>query len=296
MSFTYIDIGIVALLLIFFLFGIKKGFMDSILSLVGGLVSLVIAILLADQVVQLIGDTFGIRTAISNWATGFLTNLFNPEGVENHPLTSPIGEENIGNLVMMAIGKLGLPESISQSIGGALTTAITNSIQGTEIAQKSLVQIINPIMTQAIMLVIAVILTFIVIRIIVAIIEAITKAILRVSKSLRGLDRLLGGVVGIVKGALAVLIIFTIGFFVLSGTDPNSQGGDLKTQVRVTIEQSQIGKLVYDNNPIPAWITQNINIDKILGDILGGGNNQPQTTPDPTSEPSPSPEPTGDLE
>jgi uncharacterized membrane protein required for colicin V production len=298
MALTYIDIGILVILVIAFFVGIKKGFIDSILSLIGGLVSLIIAILLASTVVDLIGDTFGIRTYIQNWSVKFLTDLFNPDGVKGHLLTSPIGEENIENLIAQAMAQLKLPAAISGPIADALAKAINASIANTNIANNSLVDILAPVVTQAIMLVIAVILTFIVIRIVVAIVEVITKAILRTSSSLRGLNRIMGGVIGIVKGALAVVIIFTIGAFVLGGVDPESESNDLKTQIRKTIDQSAIGSVVWEMNPIPKYITQNINIEEILNEeilnkIIRGDNTQPDPTgtPAPTATPDETAEP-----
>ncbi|MDD4002645.1 MAG: CvpA family protein [Clostridia bacterium] len=299
MALTYIDIGILAILVIAFFVGIKKGFIDSILSLIGGLVSLIIAILLASTVVDLIGDTFGIRSSIQNWSVKFLTDLFNPEGVEGHLLTSPIGAENIENLIAQAMAQLKLPAAIADPISKALATAISGSIANTNVANSSLVDILAPVVTQAIMLVIAVILTFIVIRIVVAIVEAITKAILRTSSSLRGLNRLLGGVIGILKGALAVVIIFTIGSFVLGGVDPESESQDLKTQIRSTIDKSAIGSVIWESNPLPKYITDNINIEEILNKIIRGENNEPdpEGTPAPTAEATaePTPQPTAET-
>jgi hypothetical protein len=119
----------------------------------------------------------------------------------------------------------------------------------------------------------------------VGIIEAITKAILRTSKSLRGINRFLGGIIGIAKGALIVVIIFTIGSFFLTGD--TSTG--LKNQIKTNVDQSVIGKYIYDNNPIPGYITSNINLDGILGNItglFGGDNNNPENSAEPTPSPS----------
>lgn len=290
MTFTYIDIGIVAILLIAFFVGVKRGFVDSILGLIGGIVSLVIAILLADTVVALIGDFLGIKSSIQTWATGFLTDsVFKG----NTLFTQPMDPENVSSIVAQALEQLKLPEMISAPLAGSLESLVNGVLANTEIANASLVNILAPVITRVIMLIIAVILTFIVIRIIVAIIEAIAKAILKTSKALRGLDRFFGGIVGLVKGALAVLIIFTLGTFVLSGTDPN--GTDIKAQIVQTIDDSTIGKYVYHNNILTKLITDNINWESIEQLITG----QPAATPaptaapssTPTAEPTPTPEP-----
>ena len=51
-QFTYVDIGIIAFVVIFFFIGLKRGFIDSVLGLIGGLVSLAAAILLAQKVAE----------------------------------------------------------------------------------------------------------------------------------------------------------------------------------------------------------------------------------------------------
>lgn len=284
-EFTYVDIGVFAILFIFFIIGIKKGFIDTILGLVGGLVSLVVAVLLASQVADLIYQPFGIGDSILGSVTGFLNNLLSFDATGSNAFIEPIGtEQNILLLVTDAIAKLGLPESFTTSISGSISTAITNAIAGSEaavIAEKSLVEILSPILTRAIMLIIAVIITFIVIRIIVAIIESITKAILRTSRSLRSLNGLLGAIAGLAQGLLVVIIVFTIGFFVLSGTEPNTGNTDTKSEVATSLENSKVAKIIYDANPVPKLITDNINFQEIINGLLGINIIPSNTTPPP---------------
>lgn len=280
-GYAYTDIAIAVILLLCFISGIKKGLIDTVLGLIGGLVSFIAAILLAETVANFISPLFGIGDAINNSVNGFLVKLLNPTGDAGNQFAVAIGSvENIQALVSEAIGKLGLPAtftaSISNSIATSINTAITNSAVA-EIAEKSLIEILTPMLGHVVMLVISVILGFIAIRIVVAIIEAIAKAILNTSKALRDLNKFFGGLVGIVKGALVVLIIFTIGFFVLGGTEPNPESADLKTQVRTNIDQSIIGKYVYENNFVPKLITDNINFEQIINNLLGRDNN-----PDPS--------------
>lgn len=296
-QFTYLDIGILAVLFIFMIIGFKKGFIDTILGLVGGIVSLVAAIFLAGKVADMITPLFGMGDAIHNSVYDFLFKLLNPTNDPANVYTTAIGsQESIGNLVYEAIAKLGLPDSFTSTISTSISGAISNAIANSEVAvitEKSLVEILSPVVTRVIMLIIAAILTFIVIRIVIAIIEAVAKAILRTSRSLRSLNGLLGGIFGIVKGALIVVIIFTLGFFLLSGVDPESEATDIKTEIRRTIDNSQIANYIYQNNPLPKLITDNINFDDIIGNILGilpGNNND--ATPTPTPEPTPTVEPT----
>lgn len=309
-QFTYVDIGIIAFVVIFFFIGLKRGFIDSVLGLIGGLVSLAAAILLAQKVAEALYPVFDMGNSIQNYVSGYLTNLLNPEGLENNVFTVPIGDkENLKPLLMEAISKLGLPQSFTDSISDSLASAIINGLSTDAnfamLTEKSLVDVLSPVITQAIMLVIAVLATFIAIRIAVAIIEAIFKAVLHTSRSLRSINRLLGGIVGLAEGALAVIVVFTIAFFILGGVEPNSGNQDIKSQVRTAIEQSKIGKMIYDNNPVPKLITDNINIDKILQDLGIGGvlpspspsvNPSEQPTPEPSAEPTPEPTPEPTLE
>lgn len=295
-QFTYLDIGIVALLIIFFFIGLKKGFIDTILGLIGGLVSLIAAILLASTVADMLYPAFGMGDSINVFVNGYLTKLLNPEGLQNNVFAVPIGSaESLGPLVAEAIGKLGLPETITNSLTESITNAIVSALEADSglsiLAENSLIEILSPIVTRAIMLVIATLATFIAIRIAVAILEAIFKAVLKTSRSLRSIDRLLGGIVGIVEGALAVVIVFTIGFFVLGGVQPDENSADLKAQVRAEVEKSTIAKMVYDSNPVPKLITDNINLDKILETI----GLMPSPSSNPSVNPSASPLPSESL-
>lgn len=282
-EFTYIDIGIIVILFIFLIVGYKKGFIETILGLVGGLVSLVVAILLANQVSEMLYPLFGMGQALEGQMEGFLINILNAQE-ETNIYRIAIGDpENIAQLVNDAIAKLGLPESITASISASIASAIASVFEGSAVVEKSLIEILSPILAQAILTLISVIATFIVIRIIVAIIEAIAKVILRTSKSLRGLNGLLGAVAGTLKGALLIVIIFTIATFVLGGVEPNTST-DIKGEIRTTIDKSTIAKFIYDKNPVPNLIAENINFEKIINGLLaainGEDNNATETPPD----------------
>jgi len=287
-GFTYLDIGVIAILIIFFTIGIQKGFIDTVLGLISGLVSLIAAILLANRVADLITPLFGIGSSIENAVSDGLIKLLDPQDVGNGFTVAIGSQENIASLVAEAIAKLGLPAQFSQSVSASITTSITNAIASSEaaiIAEKSLVQILSPILTRVIMLVISVIVTFIVIRIAVSILEAIAGGILKSSKSLRNINSLFGGIAGLLKGSLIIIIVFTIGFFVLSGVEPNSGNTDLKSEVRTQIENSKIAKPIYEINPVKELITNNLDIQKILNDLLGIKSEDPNSSPVPTEEP-----------
>lgn len=284
--FAYIDIGIIAVLIIFFISGLKKGFIDTVLGLIGGLVSLVAAILLADTVANIISPLFGIGDAINTSINGFLGKLLNPNNDSSSQFAVAIGSvENINELVKNAINTLGLPPAFTDNISTSIAAAINSALSGSDaaiLAQKSIIEILTPIIGRVVLLVIAVILTFIAIRIVVALIESVAKGILRTSRILMNLDRIFGGLVGIAQGALVVLIVFTIGFFVLGGTVANPEATDLKTQIRTNIDNSTIAKYVYESNPVPKFITDNVNLDNIIKNLFGVGGNNETPTPTPT--------------
>lgn len=272
---TFFDIGVWAVLLIFFLIGVRHGFINGVLSLVGAIVSIVAAIYFAGKFADLIQPLIG--PPIDNWVNGLLVKLFNPENDPANIYQVAIGsEENIARLVGDAISKLGLPEAFTASIQTSITNSITLAVadNAAVLQENSIIDILTPIIGRGVLVLIAGIVLFIAIRIVIAIIEAVFRMILLSSGVLKSIDRLLGGVFGLIKGALTVLIVFTLATFILGGTEPNPESNDIIVKVRTNIDQSNISKVIYENNPIPQFLADNVNFDKIITDLFKSDNNE----------------------
>lgn len=290
---SFVDIGLAVFLLIFVIIGAKKGFMLSLLGLIGTLVSLIVAIFLAQRVADLLYPVFGMGDAINKWSTGIISGILNPDADPGNMFAIPLGApENISGIVNEALSKLGLPAFIITPLGESISGSIGNYVANSGAAileEMSIINVLAPIMTNVIMLFIAGLLTFIVIRIIVAILSAIVKAILKSSKALRGADRWLGALLGAVKTVVFALVVFTISFFLLGNaiTDtPSEETTGIRATVNNSINQSTAGRFIYDKNPFPKLITDNLNIQNIIDDIFGNkAAEQQETTPEATETP-----------
>ncbi len=190
--------------------GAKKGFIKSLISTFGSLLSLIFAVLLCSTVAKVLEDKFSLVTTISGKLTGVLTGIFGEE-LMNTPLAS--ATEDV------------LSEQFNLSL---YLIRIILSIKTSDIPQDTtLSNIIAPVFGYYIVCILSVIVLYILFRIIFFLIGEIVKK-LHSNKFIGTTDIVLGIVFGAIKGiitinfALMILGIIPIGFiqnFVASTTD-----------------------------------------------------------------------------
>ena len=239
---NWIDIIIIVLLIVFVAIGFWKGFIFSVLSLFSVFINFILSLFLTKPFSTLF-NKWGLEsklvsaftTKISGMHSGFDTNMIgmSQEQINNH-ISITLSESNFPFKSMFERMIKFSPEAVSHKANLTLT----------EILSKSLGNFFSLVISFAI--------AFILIYIILWLIGFISKKAKQV-EGLRVIDRLLGVVFGLVRGAIAVSTIFTVlSFF--------NEEGVLQT-VFEYIDSSAIGSWVYEN--------MNILVDKYLnfGDI-----------------------------
>ena len=244
----WIDIAVLAVLAIFAFVGWRRGLIDAVLSLFNTLVSIILAF----------------------WASkpfaGFLEHCFK--------VTSWLAK-NISNMLA--------------GWSSSFATAVESSITGTQAIQASSLSgwqqtilklmvdecvieagskpadVFASILAPVALIVVSGILAFILIKLAVFLLTKLFDALLK-SRTLKSLDRLLGLVLGAVKGALIICVIMGITIFI-----PNDK-------IITEIDKTKLTKIAYQ--PVTDFIRVNI-ADKLQAwaeDIMPDGK-----TPDGTS-------------
>lgn len=187
-----IDIVLVVVLLIYALVGVKKGFFKSLLSLFNWVVCLVLAIWLAKYIANWVGSWFGMEAAISSKISGSIVSA----------------NENLGN----SVASFGSKDAIVAACSGmnglmkSLINIIFSSNKVDFTSEASVADIAGAGAGHICVLAISAVLLFIVIKLVLLILGKLFDNIAR-TKIMGGLNRVLGFVFGLVKGACIVVII-----------------------------------------------------------------------------------------
>lgn len=190
---SVLDIIVIAVLGVFAIIGLIKGFLNTLLSLFGNLASLAVAIVIAKPCAQFFNRLFGLV----NWLGGLIikaisgilpttleTGTMTPAEVITHLKSQGI----IGNLTSLFVnqdvelygaGATSLTDTLTATMGGFATTVFTAIIM------------------------------FILIRIAVVLLSKLFNAITS-KKAIGWIDRLLGTILGLLKGGLVITGVLSI--------------------------------------------------------------------------------------
>lgn len=193
MDFVTADIVVLIVILFFALIGLIKGFVKTIISFCKGFLSLVIAYFLAPTFATILQGT-AINDNIYN-------RLLNWTSTKGELFTQPIPEGGISQVVG---DQLNLPQFLINFL---------NSIIGTNdnvdvLEGMTLGQFISDTLSYYILLIIAFFVLSILARIILAIIAKILTKLVEEEGALRFINRLIGFIIGLLKGVLVVSIVF----------------------------------------------------------------------------------------
>ena len=227
----WIDIVLIAIIAIFALVGMKRGFVDAILSLFSTVVSIGIAIWASKPFAGFLEQCFKV--------TSFLSNNLNKMFCGWHDVFAQTATEATTGTAVINSANLGtIPELILKVVIGENCV-----IQAGETPASKFAEIIAPIA----LIVISAIIAFILIKLAVFLLSKLFDALLQ-NKALSGLDRTLGLLLGFVKGALVICVLMGITIFI-----PNDK-------IITEIDKTSITKVVYE--PVTNFIRVNIS-DKL---------------------------------
>jgi uncharacterized membrane protein required for colicin V production len=221
---TYFDIGILAVILIYSLIGLKRGLLSSIAGLISFLGALAAAYFLGEQV-RILLESFAIHTSIQ-------TFLQNEVFINNAIFETQLTNDNFAQTVLAGLSVLNLPsevasplmvfvEGLNQPLGQALAEGLTNfsmillSFVGVYLAVRIVLQIIM---------------------------NALVRLVKR-SQVTSNLDSIFGLIFGLAKGIVFVFVIVAI-LTALSFINVEVNNF-LVEQLKLTTEDQTIGKLFY---------------------------------------------------
>jgi len=197
---NWIDIVILAILLIFIAFGFWKGFAFSVISLFGSFINTVISLFLTKPVNLLLNNWFKLEGSITNSLShkisamheGFNTNLV---GLTNKEIKSHIST---------TLSKSDFP--LSKLFNRLIKIDSDSILDKTEL---TLNDILSKSLGSFFSLIISFIIIFILIYLFLFILTVVTKKIKEV-ESIRITDRILGVLFGAIKGAITIAFIIAI--------------------------------------------------------------------------------------
>lgn len=186
------DVVIVAILAIFGLIGLKKGFFKSVLSLFSTLAVLIISVLCAGHLAKLINKIYNFTGLIAGKLSGAISSMGSfysqtiPQGVSGKDLVNNIPSSTNGFLKK-------------------LMAHVLNPLSASDVEGLTVSEIVSGAFASIIMLIISAILLFIAIKIIIAISSRLFDNITR-NRVFGATNKLLGLGFGVVKGGLIILI------------------------------------------------------------------------------------------
>ena len=196
-----IDIVIITVLVIFGIVGMVKGFLNTIISLFGNLASLAIAIFTAKPVSSFLDKTFGIVSKLaSKIAPSFSAIAPFPEGSEATLTGADL------KTYLSTDGLTFQERLISMFINDE--TVFTSNAEIVEYISGTIAGIAAMVISAVVM--------FILIRIAILLLAKLFDALTK-NKAIGGLDRVVGLLFGLLKGALLVFVVLSV-FYLIANT------------------------------------------------------------------------------
>ena len=215
-----LDIIVICVLVLFGIIGMVKGFLNTIISLFGNLASLAVAILCAKPVAKFLDKIFGIVSGIGGKIAGSLASSVKPfaDGTVGELTGAQLKEylANDGLSMQERIMKLFIEDSAS------FTT------------DQMVVDYIGQRIAAIAALVIAVVVMFIILRLAVFLLAKLFDALTK-NRAIGGLDRAMGLIFGLVKGAIIISIVLGVCYLIAN------------EKVNGWIENTTVTKFVYQH-------------------------------------------------
>ena len=215
------DLVLLSIFFIFGIFGIKKGFIQSLFGLLGSLVALILAFVFASTFADILLDTF-----VGDFINGISISMINVLGdVVNTPLPTI---ESLRELMGTVF-----PEFLVDAIFGASNSGM--------VGQITIAEYVTPLLTSFLLTIVSFIIVFILFKILFVAVKYFVDAITSLP-ILKQMNKLLGFFMGILKALIFIYIMFSVLslFQTLELFQPIFKG----------IEDSYLTKFMYNNNVI----------------------------------------------
>jgi uncharacterized membrane protein required for colicin V production len=205
-----IDVGLVVFLLAFALVGLKKGFFDSILSILGTLGALAVAVFTAKPILSFIDGMFNFSKIVG----GMFSKLFNSIEALKVEVSASTYSAKVEEFASSSVSGLsGWVKDVLSSVFKKITYTGSNVTTLAEIASE--------IFGHLVALIIIGIVVFILIKLIVRMISKLYDGV-TLEREKSSFDRILGFIFGLAKGALfATIIVGVVAIIPLNGDQSN---------------------------------------------------------------------------
>ncbi len=223
-----LDIIVVAVVVLFALLGLRKGFLKSLMGFVGAVAALVLALTVARFAASWIFETW-VRQPLADTISQALT--------ESGAATA---EGALDALPGYLTGLLGLADGGTEAIVGAIASSSSS-------LAAVLVTALAPVITNLIMVVLAIVLFFVFLLLV----RLALRLLNRVAKApvLRQVNGLLGFLFGMGKGLLVVWLLCA-----LAGAAAPLWAGESAGWLQNAIEGSVLFRALSGANPVSIWL------------------------------------------
>lgn len=246
-----IDVVIVVLLLIFLIRGFLSGFIDAILKLVGTIGALLVAIFCAKPVASFLNGLIGINS----WFNGIGAGLCSGDA-----LTTIIETETQRQAALTAINDAGFISFIGDFL--------KNIVSSMPLGEISVAQAVDASISTILAIIVTGILLFVAVKIIVFLLGKLFDSVDDKRGGKSGVDRLLGSILGLAKGALCVVVMLVIATFMNYVNLPVDQ----------VVQKTYIAKPAY--TLVSDKVTQiidDIDFNSIIDDLISDdGGSEPE--------------------
>lgn len=216
-----IDIAALAILVIFSIIGLIKGFAKTFISIFGTLISLLLAVLLCSSVAKFLQNQFGFINTVTNWVSGIVSKIFG-DTIANTTLNQAVESELSQAGVASWIVKIIMEAQADTTI--PLDTTLN--------------QIISPTLAYYIVCFISAVGLFILFKILLFLLGEVVKKFSAI-KIIGAIDKVLGLLLGLIRGVVVVqLAVFALNVIPLSFTQ----------QISAEIINTKILKFITDIN------------------------------------------------
>lgn len=197
---NWIDFAIIAILLIFVIIGVWKGFAFSILSMFSGTVNFIISIFLVRPTTNLLNSWFGFENALTNGFTSKLSSMSTSFDVNMVGMS----KDEISTHISNTLDTSGFP---LKNLFKSMLKITPEKIEGK--TSCTLNEIISKSLGSFFSLVITFIVIFVLLYVVLFLIGKIAKKSQEVS-GIRTIDRILGFFFGLIRGAIFISLIFAV--------------------------------------------------------------------------------------
>lgn len=225
-----LDIGFVIIILLFVVLGYKRGFFKSMAGLIGA----IIAIFLAWALGGLIATAM-YQGMFRGMLTDKISAILSQDALASIPEKAAQIVENLPDFLSNAFSSRGIT---SKQIENSLSSAGDNAASATA-------DLISPTVIWLLQLLLTIILFFILLVFVRLIVKLLSNAFRL--PVLRQVDGLLGGIFGIFKGVVYIILACILLQLLMPIIDGSSQS------MKQVLDSSYIYQFIVYNNPITSW-------------------------------------------